>query len=357
MRMRCLEGFVSSVVALLIVAEDGRSVTDDRSFGMGNFNYEKSRAMRILIVGAGSTGGYFGGRLAQAGRDVTFLVRRARAEQLRSGGLQIVSPHGDVTLAPKLISAEQITAPFDVVLITVKAFSLDAAIVDLARAVGPETMLLSVLNGMKHLDTLAARFGQEPIVGCVCKVATSLDDQGHIVQLNKLHALAYGEINGSLSSRTDRLDKAMQDAGFDARLSRTIEREMWEKWILLASLGGISCLMRGNVGEIEAAPGGVEFSLRFLNEVRSVVTAAGHAPSEAFLAGTKSQLTEKGSTSSMYRDLQQRRPVEADQILGDLLERGRSLSVSTPLLAAAFANLSVYQNGYRRSNDDQSVAA
>jgi 2-dehydropantoate 2-reductase len=302
--------------------------------------------MRILIVGAGSTGGYFGGRLAQAGRDVTFLVRPARAEHLRSNGLQIVSPHGDVTLTPTLVTAGNVAAPFDAVLLTVKAFSLDAALDDLAPAVGPETMILPVLNGMKHVDTLAARFGEKAIVGCVCKVATLVDDQGRIVQLSKLHELAYGELNGSPSPRTDRLDRIMQGAGFDARLSRTIEREMWEKWILLATLGGITCLMRGTIGEIEAAPGGADFSLRFLDEVAAVITAAGHKPSEAFLAGARAMMTQQGSaqTSSMYRDLQKGSPVEADQILGDLLVRARHVDVPTPLLAAAFTHLSIYQN-------------
>jgi 2-dehydropantoate 2-reductase len=301
--------------------------------------------MRLLVVGAGSTGGYFGGRLAQAGRDVTFLVRPARAERLRANGLQIVSPHGDVTLTPKLVTAGAIEAPYDAVLLTVKAFSLDAALDDLAPAVGPETMILPVLNGMKHVDTLIARFGRQAVAGCVCKVATVVDDQGRIVQLNKLQDLAYGEMNGLPSARTDALDKVMRGAGFDARLSRAIELEMWQKWVLLATLGGICCLMRGSIGEVEAVSGGAEFSLAFLDEVISVVTAAGHAPTEAFAAATKATITQKASplTSSMYRDLLKLSSVEADQILGDLLARGRTLGVSTPLIAAAFTHLSVYQ--------------
>jgi 2-dehydropantoate 2-reductase len=183
--------------------------------------------LRILVVGAGSTGGYFGGRLAQAGREVTFLVRPNRAERLRAGGLQIVSPHGDVTLTPNLLTAGSIEAPYDVILLTVKAFALDAALEDLAPAVGPNTMILPVLNGMRHIDTLTARFGPNAVAGCVCKVATVVDADGRIVQLNKLHDLAYGEMNGLPSARTDALDKVMQGAGFDARLSPTIEREMW----------------------------------------------------------------------------------------------------------------------------------
>jgi 2-dehydropantoate 2-reductase len=301
--------------------------------------------MRILVVGAGSTGGYFGGRLAQAGRDVTFLVRTKRAQHLQQNGLQIISPFGDVTLRPKLVTAGNLAEPFDAVLLTVKAFSLDAALDDLGPAVGPETIILPVLNGMKHVDTIIARFGENALVGCVCIVATMIDDDGRIVQLTKLQEMAYGEMSGNPSPRTDRLDEAMRGAGFDARLSRTIEREMWEKWILLATLGGITCLMRGNVGEIEAAPGGVDFSLRFLDEVTAVVNAVGRKPSEAFLTDTKAQLTAKGSTltSSMYRDLQKGNSVEADQIIGDLVVRAHRAQVTTPLLAAAFTHLSMYQ--------------
>ena len=113
--------------------------------------------MRVLVIGAGAVGGYFGARLAAAGRDVTFLVRGARAEQLRRTGLRVTSPHGDVAIAVgdlKLLDAREITAPFDVILLSTKAYSLDAAIEDFAAAVGPETMILPLLNGMAHLDKL-----------------------------------------------------------------------------------------------------------------------------------------------------------------------------------------------------------
>jgi 2-dehydropantoate 2-reductase len=301
--------------------------------------------MRVLVVGAGSTGGYFGGRLAEAGRDVTFLVRPQRAEHLRKNGLQIVSPHGNLTLKPQFVTAGEIRGLYDVVLLTVKAFSLAAALDDLAPAVGAETMILPVLNGMRHVDALIVRFGEEPLVGCVCKVATTLDKEGRIVQLLPFHDLIYGELNGQPSVRTDRLDATMQGAGFNARLSQTIEREMWEKWVLLATMGGTTCLMRGNIGEIEAAPGGVDFMLRVLAECVAVATAAGHAPSDDFVKATEAMLTAKGSSQapSMYRDLQQGNPVEAEQIVGDLVARAERLQVPTPLLAAAFTHLMIYQ--------------
>ena len=307
--------------------------------------------MRLLVVGAGSTGGYFGGRLVEAGRDVTFLVRPNRAKQIQAEGLQIVSPHGDVTLKPQLLTADAIKRLFDTVLLTVKAFSLAPALDDLAPAVGPKTMIVPVLNGMKHVDAIKARFGAEALVGGVCKVATTLDEQGRIVQLAKFQELAYGEMSGAPSERTKALDEFMRGAGFEARLTPRIELEMWEKWVLLAALGGITCLMRGNIGEIEAAPGGVDFALRLLDEVVAVVRASGQEPRAEFLASTRMTVTAKGSpmAPSMYRDLQKGAPVEADQIVGDLVARGKKLGVSTPLLAAAYASLSIYQSRVGKS--------
>lgn len=300
----------------------------------------------MLVVGAGSTGGYFGGRLAEAGRDVTFLVRPARAAHLRANGLQIVSPNGDLTLAPKLVTADDVGGLYDAILITVKAYGLAAALDDLAPAVGPTTMILPVLNGMKHVDMITARFGAGALVGCVCKIAATIDTQGRIVQLARFNELAYGEMDGAPSARTERLDAFMRGAGFDARLTPEVEREMWEKWILLATLGGVTTLMRGNIGQIAAAPGGVEFVSRFLDEVLAVVNAVGKPPSTAFVTSTRAALTTQGSSQapSMYRDLEQGHPIEADQIVGDLLARAARAGIATPLLAASYANLSVYQN-------------
>jgi 2-dehydropantoate 2-reductase len=300
--------------------------------------------MRLLVVGAGSTGGYFGGRLAQAGRDVTFLVRPQRAEQLRSRRLVLISPHGDATLTPKIVTATELSELFDAILLTVKGFALDAALDDIAPAVGPGTVVLPVLNGMRHVDILRARFGDAAVGGCACWIATTLNDEGNIVQLTRRQEIAYGEFDGKPSPRMQALDGFMTGAGFDARLSPVIEREMWEKWMLLASLGAITCLMRGNVGEVEAAPEGRQLIVRVLDEVAAVISAAGVSPSDAVANEVRAQLTQKGSTqtSSMYRDLQKGHRVEVEEILGDLVRRGRAAGVSTPIVAAAYSHLAVY---------------
>ena len=303
--------------------------------------------MRILIVGAGATGGYFGARLAEAGRDVTFLVRPPRADQLHRDGLRVLSPHGDIDLKPRLLVAGEPTAPFDVALLAVKAFALERALDVLAPSVGPETMIVPFLNGMRHLDRLVERFGEQPVLGGVCAIAATLDRHGRIVQLvGGLEALTYGERGGELSDRARALDAELQGAGFEARLSRAILQEMWEKWVMLASAGAATCLLRGNVGEIEATAGGADVTLRCLAETSSVAAASGYPPRAKFIEGTKTILTARGSglATSMYRDLQHGLPVEAEHILGDLARRAREFGLDTPLLNAATVQLRIYQS-------------
>ncbi len=308
--------------------------------------------MRLLVIGAGSTGGYIGGRLALAGRDVTFLVRPARAEKLRETGLRIVSPRGDASLHPQLVTAGKIDGPYDIVLLTVKGFQLEAAIDDMAPAIGPETMILPVLNGMRHVDIFGKRFSPHNLIGCALKVATVLGDDGRIIQLTPMQDIVYGEWDGSISPRIEKLHEFISASGFDARISPNIQRDMWEKWILLAAVGGITCVMRGTIGAIEAVPSGASFASEFLDEVVAVVHAVGTPPTEAMVAAARQQVTAKGSplASSMYRDLQQNKPVEVEAVIGDLWRLGQKAGIATPLLGAAYAHLSVYQNGLAKSS-------
>ena len=303
--------------------------------------------MKILVIGAGAVGGYFGGRLTQANRDVTFLVHRKRAEAINANGLQIVSPHGDVKLHPKTIVADEINQPYDLILLGVKNYALSAAIDDFAAAVGPETMILPLLNGMGHMDRLIARFGKRAVLGGVCLVATEIDQEGRILQLAGFQKLIYGELDGAITTRLEGVDAALQGADFDTAMSTHILQDMWEKWMMIASVGGITCLLDGNIGQIVATPGGADLSLAILRECSDIARSCGHPPSPSFLDQQSPYLTAPGSqlTSSMYRDRKKGAPVEADSILGDLLERGKNsgLKTPTPLLEAAFVNLSIYQ--------------
>jgi 2-dehydropantoate 2-reductase len=301
--------------------------------------------MRILVIGAGAVGGYFGGRLVDAGRDVTFLVRGRQSEAIRQRGLRILSPHGNATLYPKLISADEIAGSYDLILLCVKAYSLAEAMNDFAAAVAPDTTILPLLNGMRHLELLSGRFGDDSVIGGVCLISAEIDPEGRIAQLTDIHRLVYGERTGNDSTRIRAVNQAMQGAMFDARISGNILEEMWEKWVLLASLGAATCLLRANIGEIEAIPGGADLCRAILSECSAISAAGGYPPGAAFLARTEKVLTTPGSglTSSMYRDLLKNAPVEVDQILGDLLERGRKFDITAPLLEAACVSLRIYQ--------------
>lgn len=301
--------------------------------------------MRMLIVGAGATGGYFGARLVQAGRDVTFLVRPARAALLREQGLRVSSPLGDFTVRPKLVTADAPGGPYDVVFLGVKAFALDAALADAEAAIGSGTMILPVLNGLRHMDALRERFGAARLLGGVCRVAGQLADDGRVLQLTPMHELVYGELDGRRTPRLEALDAFLQGAVFDARLSTHIEQDLWDKWLMLASLGGVTCLARGTVGDIAATEGGAAFVREFIAECASVAAAAGFAPAPAVVEGVAKLLTTAGSplTSSMYRDLQAGHAVEVEQILGDLRRRAQAVGLATPLVAAAAVQLGIHQ--------------
>jgi|SRR5580700_1459971 2-dehydropantoate 2-reductase len=307
--------------------------------------------MRILIIGAGAVGGYFGGRLAQAGRDVTFLVRPKRAEQIQAQGLRILSPyHGDFTVRPKTIAAAQIMSPYDIIFLSVKSYSLAAAIDDFAPAVGPGTVIIPVLNGMHHMDVLTKRFGENAVLGGVCYVATEIDSQGRVIQLADFQRVNYGELDGTRTPRIEAVQQSFQGAGFDTAISANILLDMWQKWVFLASVGAITCLLGGSIGEIVAVPGGADLSLSALRECAAIAGACGYPVPEAFLAEKSTQLTAPASslTSSMYRDRKEQAPVEVDSILGDLIERGRKYGVSAPIIQAAFVNLSIYQQARAR---------
>lgn len=290
-------------------------------------------------------GGYFGGRLHEAGRDVSFLVHSTQAETLRTHGLRIVSPFGDATIRPKLVLAPEISGPYDLILLCVKAYSLDAAMNDFARGVGASTMILPLLNGMRHIDLLASRFADRNVIGGVCLIVAEMDKDNRILQLTKTQQLVYGERGGNPSARIETLHQTMQGAKFEAKISQNIDQEMWEKWVMLSSLGAATCLLRGNIGEIEAVTGGAGVAMGILNECSAIAAACGHAPSDAFLTRAEKIMTAPGSTltSSMYRDLIKKGRVEVDQILGDLLSRGRKLGLATPLVEAAYVNLRIYQ--------------
>lgn len=301
-------------------------------------------SLRILVVGAGAVGGYFGARLAAAGRDVTFLVRPRRAAELSRTGLQVVSPLGNLHLQPTLVTTDTLSGRYDVILLSVKSYALEQAIDDFAPAVGEHTLVLPMLNGMRHIDLLTKRFGNATL-GSICRIIGDMDAEGRIVQMTSAHELRYGELDGQRTPRVERLHETLSNAGFDAHISDDAVQDLWEKWLQLATLGALTCLFRGAVGEILAVPHGRDTALTLVHECASILQACGHPATPRFLERCVRMATEKGSTltASMYRDLQKGLPVEADAIVGDLLRRGREHGIAAPLLTAAAVHLQVYQ--------------
>ncbi len=301
--------------------------------------------MRILMVGAGATGGYFGGRLAQAGRDITFLVRGNRMRQLQGDGLRIVSPVGDVTLRPGLSTSGELAhqPPYDVVIVSTKAYSLEAAMNDFAAAVGPDTIVLPVLNGMKHLDILSDHFGKQHVMGGSVRIVAEIDADGRVLQMTELNELNFGELDGTHSERAERLLTDLSVAGIKATLSSDILATLWQKWWIVASIGALCVTGRGTVGEIAAVPYGAEMARAIAGETIGIAAANGYPSDTRMVESHIRRITEQGSslTSSLYRDMLNGNPVEADHKLGDLLARANGMAA--PLLKAAYMQLKVYE--------------
>ena len=306
--------------------------------------------MRILVVGAGAIGGYFGARLIAAGRDVTFLVRERRAEQLDRDGLVVRSPLGDLDLpTPALVSAKDLTPDYGLIIVSSKSYDLKGSIEDFAPGLGPNARVLPLLNGMRHLDVLDARFGARRVLGGLARISSTLDAQGRIHQLGTFNALAFGS-RGRGETPIDDIAAALQVPGFDALLSADILHEMWEKWVFIAAAASTTSLMRATVGDIVAA-GAQDIPVGLLQECAAIAAENGFAPREAASNAGLSVLTAPDSafTASMLRDIEQRSRIEADHIVGDLLERA-SKSLPAPLLATAYAHLRAYEARRKRES-------
>jgi 2-dehydropantoate 2-reductase len=308
--------------------------------------------MRYLVVGAGALGGYFGGRLLAAGCDVTFLLRPGRAAALARTGLVVKSRFGDLSIpAPPFVLAENIAGPYDVVVVGSKAYDLEQAMISFAAAVGPATAILPILNGMRHLEALQARFGGERVLGGLCLISATLDAEGAVLHLNDRHSLVFGELDGALSPRVEAIQRDFSQANFESRATTQILQEMCEKWVFLATLAGITCLMRASVGDILAA-GGEDLGLTLLSECNGIAAANGFALRSQASELARGMLTAAGSpvSASMLRDIERGAAVEADHVLGDLLGRAAPQErMRVSLLRIAHVHLKAYEAVRARS--------
>lgn len=301
--------------------------------------------MKILVVGAGAIGGYFGGRLLEKGEDVTFLVRDRRKKELESTGLNINSVNGDCRLTPQLITKTNEPKEFDVVLLSIKSYQLEGAIDDMRPFVGNQTMVLPLLNGISHVDRLIEAFGEQSVIGGLCFVESTLDEEGAIVQASPMHQLVYGERDGEETDRIKRLKRAFDGTKADFVLSAKINQEMWHKYLFITTVSGITTLFEEPIGPIRELNAGQRTIAALLKELEEVMAKLG-APIEQ---GISEKLLDKinslgeGMKSSMQRDAEKSGLIEADHLQGYLLEKADELGVTVPVLETVYTKLKLYE--------------
>jgi 2-dehydropantoate 2-reductase len=301
--------------------------------------------VKILILGAGAVGGYWGARLHQSGADITFLLREKRAETVRKGGLVVKSPKGDAVVPAKVVTKGGEGGPYDVIVLACKAYDLDSAMAAIAPAVGANTTIVPMLNGHAHFAALDAKFGAAKVAGGLARISGMLGPNGEI-----LHSGASGVSFGERDGKPPRaslvaLDAACKNAGIEGGLNANINQDLWDKWIMLGSIASMCTAMRGNVGDIVEAEDGAAIMAEILGECGRVAASEGYPPSDKTIAGIRSMLTQKGSKSvaSILGDLEKGGPVEGKQIVGDMLARAKKHGIAAPNLRFAYAHLQAYE--------------
>ncbi|MBT2685120.1 ketopantoate reductase family protein [Bacillus sp. ISL-37] len=304
--------------------------------------------MKILIVGAGAIGGYFGGRLLEKGGDVTFLVREKRQQQLRETGLVVESIHGDMHFPePKTILAGENVEPYDAILVSTKSYHLDGAIESIQPYVGNETMVLPLLNGIAHLDVLTETFGAEKVIGGLCFIETTMTQDGKIVQTSPIHDLVFGERNGEKTERISQLEEAFNGTKASFRLSEKIEQEMWHKYLFITSMSGITSLFRSPIGPIRDQKHGWKTIELLVHETATIMEKIGAPLASGAVKATLGKMKEIGHAmkSSLQRDMEKSLLTEGDHLFGYLLENAEQSGLAAPILSAIYANVKIYESG------------
>jgi 2-dehydropantoate 2-reductase len=301
--------------------------------------------MRLLVLGAGAIGGYFGGRLAAAGVDVTFLVRPRRRNQLEQDGLRIRSPLGDLSLPVQTVTADALRPEFDVVLLTCKAYDLPSAMDSIAPAIADDCAIVPMLNGMAHLDLLAGRFGRAHVMGGTCSISVALDAGGLIRHANQLQRIVFGELDGRDTPRSAALAAAFGRTTLDWERSPDVLQDMWEKISFLSVLAATNCLFRANVGQVNRAPGGPEAIEAALATNFEIARREAHPVRDAAAEFARRMLLDPHSTlrASMLHDLESGAPVEADHIVGWMVAKAREHGLDDTVLSLAYTSLKAYE--------------
>jgi 2-dehydropantoate 2-reductase len=300
--------------------------------------------LKILVLGAGGIGGYFGARLAEAGVDTTFLVRPKRREQIAANGLVVESPKGNARIAAKTVVADELRPGYDLVLFTCKAYDPDSAMDAIAPAVQGGCAVLPLLNGLVHFERLDQRFGAANVIGGTCQINVALAPDGTVKHMEPLNRFLFGERDGTKSARAQALADALAKTSIDWVWSPDILQDLWEKLMFLSALASVTCLFRGNVAEVLAAPEGRKVIERCLAANIAIVKAEGRVPREPILKWAQERLLTPGPASaSMMRDMEAGKPVEADHIVGHMLSLARRHGIDDTVLAMAHTHLKAYE--------------
>jgi 2-dehydropantoate 2-reductase len=304
--------------------------------------------MRIAVMAAGAVGGYFGARLAQGGHEVAFVARGRQLEALRTRGLRVESPLGDVHLPDVQVTDDPARiGTVDLVLFSVKLWDTLEAAKAVRPLLGAETAVVSFQNGVVKDDILRQALGAGHVVGGLCYIAATIAEPGVIRHSGTLQKLVFGEYDGSLSPRVRQFRDACAGSGIDTEVSSQIEREIWEKFVFLVGLSGTTSLARTPIGPIRSHPRSRGFLHDVMEEVVQVARAQG-VPLPPDYAGQRLAFTDTvpaSMTSSMHHDLEQGNRLEVPWLSGDVVERGARLGVATPCNRAIFDILSVHSEG------------
>lgn len=301
--------------------------------------------MKVLVVGAGAVGGYFGARLAEKGEDVTFLVREKRAHLLNEQGLQVKSIHGDYHHRAKIVLAGEKREPFDLILLSVKAYHLKNVMEELAPFAGNQTLIMPLLNGFAHLEMLQERFSEDRVIGGLCFIESTVDQNGAIVQTSPIHELVYGALNSEQAEAVEKLEALFAGSNAEIRKSDRILADMWHKYMFISGLSGVTTLFRSPIGPIRENEFGISVTQKLFYEIGSIMRAEG-APIadgiENIQLGKIHNMTH-GMKSSMQRDMEKLTEVEADHLQGYLLKLAEKHKIEAQVLSMVYANLKIYE--------------
>ncbi len=297
--------------------------------------------MRVLVVGAGGVGGYFGGRLALSDVDVAFVARGAHLAALQAGGLRVRSVRGDFEVDVRATDDWSSLEPPDYALVTVKSYDTDQVGEALAGVVGPDTAVVSLQNGVDNEDRLAAAVGEQRVVGGAAYIFSTITEPGVVSHTGGPARLAVGEMGGGTSPRVGALVAAFREAGVDIDEADDIRAVLWSKFSFICAQAGVTASTRLPIGEVLAAPAGRELFHTLSREVCAVGAAEGVAlPADLpdRNLGFADRL-EPGSTSSLYHDLVHGNRMELDALLGAVVRRGTEHGVDVPASRAVYGVL------------------